>query len=105
MFTSFEAITPKEILPGFRAQFIHTKTQTLSLVTVDKGAVLPEHFHVHQQISQVLKGSFEMTVAGETKTCKAGDIALIDSNVPHSGKALTDCVIFDIFTPVREDYS
>jgi len=104
MFTSFEAITPKEILPGFRAQFIHTKSQTLSLVTVDQGAVLPEHFHVHEQISQVLEGTFEMIINGEKKICKAGDIAIIDSKVPHWGTALTDCVIFDIFTPVREDY-
>lgn len=104
MFTSFDTITPKEILPGFRAQFIHTKTQTLSLVTIDKGAVLPEHFHVQEQISRVLEGRFEMHIDGEKKICEAGDIALIGSDVPHSGKALTPCVIFDIFTPVREDY-
>ena len=74
------------------------------MVTVDKGAVLPEHFHIHEQVSRVLEGTFEMTIDGEKKTCKAGDIALIDSKVPHSGTALTDCVIFDVFTPVREDY-
>ncbi|MEM7187953.1 MAG: cupin domain-containing protein [Bacteroidota bacterium] len=104
MFTTFEAITPKEILPGFKARFIHTASQTLSLVTIEEGAVLPEHAHMHEQISQVLEGSFELTVGKETRVCSPGDIALIDSNVPHSGKALTACTIFDIFTPVREDY-
>lgn len=104
MFTSFDSIQPKEILPGFRARFIHTKTQTLSLVTIDKGSKLPEHSHMHEQISQVMEGSFELIVDGEKKICAAGDIALIDSNVPHSGIALTPCTIFDIFTPVREDY-
>ncbi len=104
MFTSFDAIEPKEILPGFKARFIHTESQTLSLVTIEKGAVLPEHAHVHEQISQVIEGSFELKVNGEAKVCSAGDIALIDSNVLHSGIALTKCTIFDIFTPVREDY-
>ena len=104
MFTSFDSIEPKEILPGFKARFIHTDSQTLSLVTIEKGAVLPEHAHIHEQISQVIEGSFELTVGGETKVCSAGDIAVIDSNVPHSGVALTSCTIFDIFTPIREDY-
>ena len=104
MFTSFDSIEPKEILPGFRARFIHTNSQTLSLVTIEKGAVLPEHAHMHEQVSQVVEGSFELTVDGKAKVCNPGDIALIDSNVPHSGVALTPCTIFDIFTPVREDY-
>ncbi len=104
MFTSFEKSTPKEILPGFIARFIHTQTQTFSWVEIKKGSVLPEHFHANEQFSRIVEGTFELTVDGEMKVCKAGDIALIDSNVPHSGKAMTDCIIMDVFTPVREDY-
>ncbi len=104
MFTSFQNCEPKEIAPGFTARFIHTELQTHALVTIKKGAVLPEHFHVHEQISQVLEGEFELTIEGKTKRCKKGDIAIISSNNKHSGKALTPCIIFDVFTPVREDY-
>jgi len=31
-------------------------------------------------------------------------VVLIPSDAKHSGKALTDCTIIDIFNPVREDY-
>ncbi|HHH50031.1 MAG TPA: cupin domain-containing protein, partial [Saprospiraceae bacterium] len=59
---------------------------------------------VHEQVSNIISGAFEMTVDGVTKVCKAGDIVILPSNVPHSGRALTDCYIIDVFQPVREDY-
>ncbi len=104
MFTSFKNCEPHEILPGFTARFIHTKTQTFSWVEITKGSILPEHFHVNEQVSRVIEGSFELNINGTKKVCVAGDMALIDSNVPHSGMALTHCIILDVFTPVREDY-
>ncbi|MDC8003252.1 cupin domain-containing protein [Aureisphaera galaxeae] len=104
MFTSFENCTPISLLPGFTARFIHTDTQTFSLVEVEEGAVLPEHFHENEQFSQVLEGTFELTIGNETRICNPGDVALIESNIPHSGRAITACRIFDVFSPAREDY-
>jgi quercetin dioxygenase-like cupin family protein len=104
MFTSFQNSPPREIIPGFVARFIHTQSQTLSLVEIEKGSILPEHFHSNEQVSKIIEGSFELQVAGVKKLCSPGDIAVIEPNVPHSGVALTRCVILDVFTPVREDY-
>ena len=104
MFKDFKSIQPKQIIPGFTARFIHTDSQTLSLVEVEEGAYLPTHTHFHEQISQVLDGEFELTIDGVSKVCQSGDIAIIRSNVGHSCKALTACTILDIFYPVREDY-
>lgn len=104
VFQKFEHTPSKEIIPGFHARLIHTDKQTLSLVTTSQGSILPEHHHMHEQISLVMEGEFEMTVDGQTQVCKPGDVVIIPSNAVHSGKAITDCVILDTFNPVREDY-
>jgi len=101
---TLDAITAHEIIPGFSAKFIHTPSMTLSYWDVKKGAVLPMHKHVHEQVTQVEEGQFELTVDGETKVYTKGMVAVIPSWAEHGGVALTDCKIFDIFTPVREDY-
>ena len=35
---------------------------------------------------------------------KNGDVIVIPSNIPHSGRALTKCILMDVFSPVREEY-
>ena len=51
----------------------------------------------------VIEGEFEFTINGKKKLCKKGSTFLIPSNVPHSGKAISDCVLMDVFNPKRED--
>lgn len=98
------SITPREIAKGFLARFVHTESFTLSFVDVKAGAILPEHAHIHEQTSQVIEGEFEMTIGGKTTLLTPGSVVVIPSKVPHSGRALTDCKIQDVFCPVREDY-
>jgi len=55
-------------------------------------------------VANIIEGEFELTIDNETKILKPGDVAVIPSNAVHSGKAITDCRILDVFYPVREDY-
>lgn len=99
-----EQITPKEIIKGYKARFIHTATMTMAFWEVEAGASMPIHQHMQEQISQVLEGKFELTIAGVRKVYEPGVVAIIPSNVPHGGIAITNCKLLDIFSPVREDY-
>jgi quercetin dioxygenase-like cupin family protein len=102
--TNLEEVSEKELFPGLSAKFVHSAHVTVSYWTVKAGALLPEHAHPHEQISNVLEGEFEIVIDGEPMILKPQTVTVIPSNAKHSGRALTDCKIIDVFYPVREDY-
>jgi quercetin dioxygenase-like cupin family protein len=97
-------IPQKELIQGIRGRYVHTDRTTTGFVEIDKGAVLPPHSHMHEQTTQVTKGKLEMTIDGVTTVLEPGSFVVIPSNVTHSARALTDCMVTDTFCPVREDY-
>lgn len=104
IFQDLKDIQEREIVPGYRARFVHTDHMTLAYWDVDPGSALPEHSHPHEQIANVLEGQFELTVAGESRILEPGQVALIPSDVTHSGRAITACRLLDAFHPARDDY-
>ena len=97
-------IASKEIMPGYHGKLIHTKNMSLAFWEVEEGAIVPEHSHVNEQVMQVLEGTFEFTLNGITKIYEPGELVIIESYIPHSGKALTPCKLMDVFSPTREEY-
>lgn len=103
-FIRLEEVPQVEPAPGFRARFVHGETMTMAYWEISKGARLPEHSHPHEQVASMIRGTLELTVAGRAEILGPGMVAVIPPNVPHSGRALSDCRIIDAFHPVREDY-
>jgi len=97
-------IPSKPLISGYEAQFVHTASATFSHVRAKAGSILPTHSHPHEQVSYVLDGEFELTVDGVVYKLAPGQLFVIPSNIPHSGIAITDAFVLDVFTPVREDY-
>ncbi|MEA2036756.1 MAG: cupin domain-containing protein [Nanoarchaeota archaeon] len=103
-FKSLEGIGEKEIIPGYKVKFIHSQSMTFAYWDIEKDAPLPEHSHPNEQVANILEGKFQLTIGDQTKVLGKGEVAIIYSNVKHSGKAITKCKILDVFHPVREDY-
>ncbi|HMQ48706.1 MAG TPA: cupin domain-containing protein [Saprospiraceae bacterium] len=103
-FLAIQEQKEKILFPGFHARLVHGQQLSVAYVDIAQGSQLPEHHHVHEQITNILEGELEMTIGGETRICTPGTVVVIPSNVPHSARALTDCKAIDVFSPVREDY-
>jgi quercetin dioxygenase-like cupin family protein len=103
-FFALDDLDRTEEMSGFLGAFLHSDNMTVASWSVEAGATFPEHSHPHEQISVVTDGEFELTLDGETDILRQGRVAVIPSNTPHSGRAVTDCEIIDVFSPVREAY-
>ena len=71
---------------------------------VPAGTELPQHSHPHEQVAHIFEGKFEIVVDDVTQILRPGSVSIIPPNAVHSGRALMDCKILDVFCPVREDY-
>ena len=94
----------QDVFPGFHGRMVHAERMTLAFWTIDAGAPVPEHAHPHEQVVTMLEGRFELLVDGAPHRLGPGEVFVIPGGARHSGRALTDCRILDVFAPVREDY-
>lgn len=94
----------RELQPGHHGRFIHSEHTTHVYWEIEAGAELPEHSHPHEQIVNMLEGTYELVVDGASFVLCAGDVLVIPGGASHHGHARTDCRILDVFSPVREEY-
>lgn len=97
-------IQAREIIPGFSAKFLHGEQSTLAFWDIKKGSVMPEHHHLHEQLTYVAAGAIEMMIGGKKFLFTQGMCHVIPPHTPHSAVAVEDCKIIDSFSPAREDY-
>jgi quercetin dioxygenase-like cupin family protein len=71
---------------------------------LEKGAVLPDHMHLHDQLVYLLSGEIILEVNKENIKLLPGDSLSIPSKINHKAIALKDSVALDIFAPARMDY-
>lgn len=76
---------------------------TSTKVDLKKGTPAPQHKHPHAQVNYIHSGSLEVTIAGEKSVLNAGDSFYVEPNVEHGAFALEDTVMFEVFTPQRDD--
>lgn len=91
--------------PGVKRR-IREDGEKLMLVEVhfEAGSAVPEHAHVHEQVTYVVSGRMSFTVAGREQEVAAGGSLRLPSNVPHAARALEASVLLDSFSPPREDF-
>jgi quercetin dioxygenase-like cupin family protein len=104
MLYDWSQVPAEQLNPHVSRKAIHTAAMTIARLHLKKGAIVPEHHHVHEQVAHVEKGSLKFVVAGKEHILNAGQSLVLPSNVPHGVVALEDTDVLDTFTPVRQDW-
>lgn len=98
-------VSSKQVDPGVKRKILASGGSLMSVeVQFQKGAIGAIHSHPHEQVSYVIKGSFEFELDGQKKVIKTGDSYYVNPGVAHGVVALEDSIILDVFTPQREDF-
>jgi quercetin dioxygenase-like cupin family protein len=78
----------------------------VSEVVLSKGFELGVHQHENEQFVVMLRGvaEFDIVENGRARkvTVRGGQVLTLPANVPHGCRAIEECVILDLFSPVSE---
>jgi quercetin dioxygenase-like cupin family protein len=87
----------------FQRQHVVGESVMVARILMKKGAIVPLHSHLNEQISYVLEGALQFRLDGREIVVRAGEVLCIPPHMPHEALALEDTVDLDIFNPPRED--
>ncbi len=88
-------------MPGRKRKLIVGKDMMLVFVERE-GATEQDHTHDVEQFVLLLEGNARLTIDGETRDIKAGQVAHIPKGVPHQLHTDTPIRYLGIYTPLRE---
>ena len=101
---NWNTIETEAMNPHLSRKVIHVQNLTLARIELRKGAVVPEHSHVNEQVSMIETGALLFVMNGSKQVVRAGECLAIPPREPHRVEALEDSVAVDVFSPAREDW-
>ena len=94
----------EDLNPLIQRHFVVGEQVMLARILLKKGAEVPLHSHVNEQVTWILSGALEFSIGGKTLIVRAGEVLCIPPNLPHAAVALEDTEDIDVFTPPRADW-
>ena len=100
-----DQLRPYHLMEGILARTVHGAGLSLAVVDLAPGLRMPEHRHPQEQVGVAVRGELSLTIAGETRQRRAGDMWVIPTDVPHSVEVGPDgCTAIEAFAPSRADW-
>jgi len=104
-FCDQESVQRQNVAEGIFVRPFYLHSTCLAILDMEAGSFLPEHKHIHEQISYVLEGEAEVGIGPLSRTVGKGDFFFVKSNVVHSCRALShDVTMIVASSPVLRDY-
>lgn len=100
----FNTMPPHHLTDKIDMRFITSSQFTVIQWTLKPGAKLPTHSHLNEQVIRVLKGDLEVHTGDDVYTIHKGEVIIFPPYVTHGFVALTDTVMYEQQTPIRQDF-
>ena len=95
----------KTLLDGVHfITLVHGTSTSLHEFKLDKGSTIPMHSHPHEQTGYLVSGKMNFKFKDKTILAGSGDSWNIPGGEEHGVDVIDDCVVIEVFSPVREDY-
>ena len=99
------AAIPEEKLNELASRWvIHTPRMTIARMWLAKGAIVPWHHHVNEQVTMLKSGLLRFETPEKEVLVRPGEALCIPPDLPHRIEALEESMATDLFTPAREDW-
>ena len=102
--TSWDKIEKEKLSATITRQMIFGEKAMLARIFLARGAIVPRHSHVNEQITWIISGALKLIFDDGERILRGGEMLLIPAHLPHAAEALEDTVDMDIFGPPREDW-
>ena len=104
-FRTWNGVEAWQFVDGVTLHAIGGEQILLCRVTYAPGKQVPDHNHEHtEQVMAIVDGEVRITVDGETKEVKAGDVMVINRGVRHSLYSEKGVTFFEALAPVPLDH-
>ena len=96
----------ERLSPLIERRYLSGEHLTVAQFFLRKGCLVPTHVHENEQFANIVQGClrFRLGEGGEVVDVRAGEALLIPPGLPHSAEALEDSMVFDSFSPPRQDW-
>ena len=96
---------PTKVLEGIQLRSVHLENLMMTFVDYPEGSAVPAHHHRHEQITYVLEGCLEVTLAGQSRVLGPGEGVRIPANVEHGSRPVEGSArALDAWTPVPKRF-
>jgi quercetin dioxygenase-like cupin family protein len=103
----WEDLPREELNPLIGRRLITGDSMMIAHIYLAKGAIVPKHEHMNEQLSYVIEGRMRFSLGedgSQLVEVGAGEVLHIPANLPHSAEALEDTLDVDVFHPPRQDW-
>jgi quercetin dioxygenase-like cupin family protein len=100
----WDATAGEQITPHIFRRYLTGDGVTVARFELTKGGVVPTHSHPNEQISCVFSGRLEFRFGDRTIVVGPNEVMQIPGGEPHEVTVLEDCLVMDVFCPVRQDW-